>query len=104
MKKIRATPDRRKNCKLPHAIKLKGIDEQEKLFILLHAILGYNASDAYLIAYPESNASRISATSMASKLLRDSRIQMNIEYLHSYWLSPGYVFNESARKTLSANY
>jgi hypothetical protein len=93
---------RRKYARIPYRIKLKKVGKETKLFILLHGVLGYNAVDSYMIAFPQSRANRASASAMASKLLRDAIVQENVEYLHGYALYPGFIFNENARKFLDS--
>jgi hypothetical protein len=87
---------------MPYEIKLKKVSKETKLFILLHAVLGYNAVDSYMIAFPHSRANRASASAMASKLVRDAIVQENVEYLNSYAVYPGFIFNENARKFIDS--
>ena len=73
------------------------ITHDEKLFCMFVGVLGLSASEAYRLAFP-TKASNLSATAMASKLLRERHIQCGITTYHRRYRENGFAFNENAIK------
>jgi hypothetical protein len=87
-----------KNKVLPRKALATSVGE-ERLFILLHALLGYSAADSFLIAY-DTKASKASASTMASKILTDKRVQAEIYRLYDLHAGGLLAFNENALKSI----
>ena len=71
-------PIRKQTPVSPKRAFLGALNEQERLFLLLVAVLGYGVGFAYKTAFG-SNANLVSATAMGSKLMASSHIQT------AYW-------------------
>ncbi len=83
-----------RNPVLPARIPLL-LDPAEKHFVLFLAVLGMTGGEAYRLAF-STTATNISATAMASKLLKEERIQNAIRILHRQYVYKGFGFNENA--------
>ena len=68
------------------------LSPQEKRFVLFVAVLGLTGGEAYRLAF-KSDANNASATVMASKLLRDERMQNAIRRLFREYSHKGFAFN-----------
>ena len=78
--------------KLPARITL-GITPKEKLFLLLTAVLGYPAGQAYSIAF-KSNATPESANATASRLIHQRKMQESLRILLRYYEDNAFAFND----------
>lgn len=78
---------------LPYKYPLPLKSPEEKLFVLLVGVVGIPAGKAYQIAMP-TRANMISATSMASKLLHESRIQSALRFLERKHAQREFAFND----------
>ena len=77
---------------LPARIPLR-LTPQEKHFLLFVAVLGLTGGEAYRLAF-KTDANNVSATVMASKLLRGEKMQDAIRVLYRYYKDGRYAFNE----------
>lgn len=73
------------------------LNPAEKHFVLFLAVLGMTGGEAYRLAF-STTASNISATAMASKLLKEERIQDAIRILYRHYDYKGFGFNENVIK------
>ncbi len=78
--------------KLPAKIPLY-LELPERNFVLCVGVLGMPASEAYRLCL-KTKASNASATAMASKLLREYRIQRALHTLCWYYDEAKFLFNE----------
>lgn len=77
---------------IPARIPLR-LTPQEKMFLLLVAVVGVTGGEAYRLAF-KTDANNVSATVMASKLLRGEKMQDAIRVLYRYYKDGRYAFNE----------
>ena len=77
---------------LPARIPLR-LTPQEKHFLLFVAVLGLTGGEAYRLAF-KTDANNVSATVMASKLLREEKMQDAMRVLYRYYKDGRYGFNE----------
>ena len=77
---------------LPSKIPL-WLTPQEKRFLLFVAVLGITGGEAYRLAF-NTDANNVSATVMASKLLREEKMQDAMRVLYRYYKDGRYAFNE----------
>lgn len=77
---------------LPARIPLR-LTPQEKMFLLLVAVVGVTGGEAYRLCF-KTNANNVSATVMASKLLREEKMQDAMRVLCRYYKDGRYAFNE----------
>ena len=80
--------------KLPARITL-GITPEEKLFLLLTAVLGYPAGQAYSIAF-RARATPESANATASRLIHQRKMQESLRILLKYYEDNAFAFNDKA--------
>lgn len=80
--------------KLPARIML-GITPEEKMFLLLTAVLGYPAGMAYSTAF-KSNATPESANATASRLIHQRKMQESLRILQRYYEDNSFAFNDKA--------
>lgn len=74
------------------------ISAQERLFIWLLGVVGYNATNSYKIAFGKPNIKPVTASSAASKLVNDRRIQCELWRL-AHYLEDGLIeFNNKVLK------
>lgn len=73
------------------------LNPAEKHFVLFVSVLGMTGGEAYRLAF-STTASNISATAMASKLLKEERIQNAIRILYRHYDYKGFGFNENVIK------
>lgn len=78
--------------KLPARIPL-GITPEEKLFLLLTAVLGYPAGQAYSIAF-HARATPESANATASRLIHTPTMQESLRILQRYYEDNAFAFND----------
>lgn len=69
------------------------LERPERNFVLCVGVLGMTASEAYRLCM-ETKASNASATAMASKLLRENRIQRALMELYRAYEAGRFLFNE----------
>ena len=77
---------------LPARITL-GITPEEKLFLLLTAVLGYPAGQAYSIAF-RARATPESANATASRLIHTPTMQEALRILQRYYEDNAFAFND----------
>ena len=77
---------------LPARIPLR-LTPQEKMFLLLVAVVGVTGGEAYRLCF-KTDANNVSATVMASKLLREEKMQDAMRVLGRYYKDGRYAFNE----------
>ena len=77
---------------LPARIPLR-LTPQEKMFLLLVAVVGVTGGEAYRLCF-KTDANNVSATVMASKLLREEKMQDAMRVLYRYYKDGRYGFNE----------
>ena len=63
------------------------------MFLLLVAIVGVTGGEAYRLCF-KTDANNVSATVMASKLLREEKMQDAMRVLYRYYKDGRYGFNE----------
>jgi hypothetical protein len=63
------------------------------MFLLLVAVVGVTGGEAYRLCF-KTDANNVSATVMASKLLRDEKMQDAMRVLYRYYKDGRYAFNE----------
>ncbi len=83
---------KRRLKKLPAKIPIY-LEPLERNFVLCVGVLGMPASEAYRLCL-KTKASNASATAMASKLLREYRIQEALHTLYRYYDEAKFLFNE----------
>lgn len=71
------------------------ITPEEKLFLLLTAVLGYPAGQAYSIAF-RSRATPESANATASRLIHTPTMQESLRILQRYYEDNAFLFNDKA--------
>ena len=81
---------------LPARIPLR-LTPQEKMFLLLVAVVGVTGGEAYRLCF-KTDANNVSATVMASKLLREEKMQDAMRVLYRYYKDGRYGFNERLLK------
>lgn len=77
---------------LPARIPLR-LTPQEKRFLLLVAVVGLTGGEAYRLCF-NTDANNVSATVMASKLLREEKMQDAMRVLYRYYKDGRYGFNQ----------
>lgn len=77
---------------LPARIPLR-LTPKEKHFLLFVAVLGLTGGEAYRLAF-KTDANNVSATVMASKLLREEKMQDAMRVLYRYYKDGRYAYNE----------
>ena len=77
---------------LPARITL-GITPEENLFLLLTAVLGYPAGQAYSIAF-RARATPESANATASRLIHTPTMQESLRILQRYYEDNAFLFND----------
>ena len=70
-----------------------GITPEEKLFLLLTAVLGYPAGQAYSIAF-RARATPESANATASRLIHTPTMQESLRILQRYYEDNAFAFND----------
>lgn len=80
--------------KLPARITL-GITPEEKMFLLLTAVLGYPAGQAYSIAF-RAKATPESANATASRLIHQRKMQESLRILLRYYEDNAFAFNDKS--------
>ena len=80
--------------KLPARITL-GITPEEKLFLLMTAVLGYPAGQAYSTAF-NTKATPESANATASRLIHQRYMQESLRVLLQYYEDNAFAFNDKA--------
>lgn len=79
---------------LPAKITL-GISPEEKMFLLLNAVLGYPAGQAYRIAF-QAKATPDSANATASRLIHQRKMQESLRILQRFYEGNALAFNDKA--------
>ena len=63
------------------------------MFLLLVAVVGVTGGEAYRLCF-KTDANNVSATVMASKLLREEKMQDAMRVLYRYYKDGRYAYNE----------
>lgn len=83
---------------------LGAISEPERLFIGLVALCGMTQAEAYRLAFNKPNISGVTASSAASKVISDSRLQSALWRLHGYWERGLVAFNTNTLKATNPHF